>query len=211
MDALAPTSVVDIGTGQGHWLAEFKRSGVPTVLGIDGDYVLETDGLLIPREAFVSHDLSTALPKLPTFQLALCLEVAEHLPYRRSRSLVQDLTRLAPAVLFSAAIPFQGGVGHINEQWPWFWQALFQEQGFVQLDPFRKLFWQNSEIGSFYQQNIYLYVDPQAVPEIYGRLKCNGGQDSLTLISYSSLYRATRGTRLQRALKKVVKTLRARF
>jgi hypothetical protein len=45
------------------------------------------------------------------------LEVAEHLQPKRSASFVADLVALAPAVLFSAAIPGQPGTDHINPRW----------------------------------------------------------------------------------------------
>lgn len=51
------------------------------------------------------------------FDLAMTIEVAEHLTPVRADSFVEDLTRLSDVVLFSAAIPAQGGINHVNEQW----------------------------------------------------------------------------------------------
>ena len=44
-----------------------------------------------------------------TYDLAICVEYAEHLPEARAASFIGDLTKLAPAIAFSAAIPGQGG------------------------------------------------------------------------------------------------------
>ena len=60
----------------------------------------------------------------------MCLEVAEHIETARSEQLVQNICSLSDQyILFSAAPPGQGGVGHINEQ-PWeFWINLFEKRG----------------------------------------------------------------------------------
>jgi len=39
------------------------------------------------------------------------------------------LVKAAPVVLFSAAIPLQGGTEHVNEQWQSYWAKLFAEHG----------------------------------------------------------------------------------
>jgi hypothetical protein len=52
------------------------------------------------------------------FDLALCLEVAEHLPAAAGDSLVRRLASVGARILFSAAIPGQGGRNHVNEKWP---------------------------------------------------------------------------------------------
>jgi hypothetical protein len=84
---------------------------------VDGAYV-QPALLAIPQEQFLAHDLTLPLHAGRTFDLALSLELAEHLPPECAGVLVDSLARLAPAVVFSAAVPFQGGVGHVNERWP---------------------------------------------------------------------------------------------
>jgi hypothetical protein len=77
---------------------------------MDGGYVT-TSPL---GERFLPHDIATPLPEhlVGRFDLAVCLEVAEHLPPERAESFIRELCDLAPVVLFSAAIPGQGGTGH---------------------------------------------------------------------------------------------------
>ena len=64
------------------------------------------------------RDLAQPLQIDRRFDLALSLEVAEHLPPECGSEFVQTLTDLSSVILFSAAIPFQGGTDHLNEQWP---------------------------------------------------------------------------------------------
>src|ERR1039458_2823126 len=73
-----PQSVVDVGCGIGTWAAEFRRQGVPEVMGIDGAYV-DKSQLRIPESSFLSRDLARPLALRQTFDLAISVEVAEHL------------------------------------------------------------------------------------------------------------------------------------
>lgn len=127
LELTAAASLVDVGCGVGTWVAAGRELGVPRVLGVDGPHVQRTS-LLVPQECFRSVDLSLrgATSGLGRFDLAISLEVAEHLPRERASSFVAELVQLAPAVLFSAAIPYQGGTDHINEQWPSWWAELFR-------------------------------------------------------------------------------------
>lgn len=155
---LRPQSVVDVGCGLGTWLAVFGENGVADVVGVDGDYV-DPARLEIPPVSFVAHDLSRSLRLDRRFDLALSLEVAEHLPPRCAATFVDSLTALAPFVLFSAAIPFQGGTNHVNEQWPDYWAALFEARGFAPVDCFRRHVWGNDDVEWWYAQNTLLFVE----------------------------------------------------
>jgi SAM-dependent methyltransferase len=155
-DLIAPRSVCDVGCGVGTWLRTWSDLGVSQICGLDGDYVDESE-LMIDRRFFIRHDLRRALPGIGTFDLALSLEVAEHLPADRAESFVTDLTSLAPVVLFSAAIPKQGGTVHINEQWQDYWADLFKARGFTAFDVVRPLIWNDERVDRWYSQNAILY------------------------------------------------------
>ncbi len=157
VELVRPTSVVDLGCGTGAWLAEFKRCGVADTVGVDTTQV-PTDELEIDPNDFVTTDLTEPLRLQGYFDLAMSLEVAEHLPAEKSEQFVATLTQLAPVVLFSAAVPYQGGEHHINEQWPSYWVDRFAEQGFVALDPFRRLIWERTDVDWWYAQNLVLFV-----------------------------------------------------
>jgi SAM-dependent methyltransferase len=150
-------SVVDIGCGDGSWLSVFQKLGVDEVLGLDGEYV-DPSLLQIPRDSFQARDLTKRFDLGRVFDLAVSLEVAEHLPADSAPVFVECLTRLAPVVLFSAAIPFQGGSHHVNEQWPERWAALFRKHEYLPVDFIRKRVWQNDAVEWWYAQNTLLFA-----------------------------------------------------
>jgi SAM-dependent methyltransferase len=191
MDLLSPGSVIDVGCGQGDWLRAFQQCGVSDFLGVDGDYV-ERDELRIPENAFLSWDLNRPLALDRRFDLAVSLEVAEHLPARAAASFIRSLTALAPAVAFSAAVPGQGGVNHLNEQWPWYWKKLFARCQYVCLDPFRKQIWSNPDVAFWYQQNLFLYVDPAVHRALIERVGVPDRDHELTLVQTTLLQALTR-------------------
>jgi SAM-dependent methyltransferase len=163
-DLVKPTSVLDVGCGLGTWLAAFVELGITDVLGIDGDYVNRAQ-LKIPVERFRPVNLADPPALGRTFDLAVCLEVAEHLPEKASAGLVALLTESAPVVLFSAAIPEQGGTDHINERWPSFWRELFAQRDYVRLDPIRPRVWRDRRVEWWYQQNTFLFVKQSALAD----------------------------------------------
>jgi SAM-dependent methyltransferase len=157
-DLIRPASVIDVGCGIGVWLAVASRLGARRVLGIDGPWV-PRDALLIPAESFLEHDLETRVPRQRRFDLAVCVEVAEHLDPARGDSLVEDLCELADVVLFSAAIPGQGGDAHHNEQWPSYWRDRFARRKYALVDCFRPQLWDDDQVEWWYAQNTFLYVN----------------------------------------------------
>jgi len=153
-----PKSVIDVGCGTGAWLSTFKEYGVNDVLGIDGEYV-DRKMLNIPEEQFLPADLSKPLYVDRKFDLVLSLEVAEHLPRECADVFVDSLVRLGKVICFSAAIPFQGGTNHINEQWPEYWVNLFQKRKYVVQDCIRKKLWHNKHIYWCYIQNTLFFIE----------------------------------------------------
>jgi SAM-dependent methyltransferase len=157
LSIVKPESVVDVGCATGAWLSVFRESGVEDLLGLDGSYV-DRSKLRIPAERFESIDLSRPFTLPRKFDLAVSLEVAEHLPKRSAKGFVESICNLAPTILFSAALPGQGGAHHINEQWPEYWRLLFAEREYGMFDPLRSSIWQDDRVASFYRQNMYLFV-----------------------------------------------------
>jgi SAM-dependent methyltransferase len=158
IELFRPASVVDVGCGTGLWLSAFRERGIGDVLGIDGPW-LESTQLEMPRELFRQHDLTQPLRLDRKFDLAVCLEVAEHIPTEAARFLVESLTRLSPVVIFSAAIPRQGGEGHINEQWPSFWSDQFAACGYSASTCLRHRLWTAGDaIEVWYRQNILCFL-----------------------------------------------------
>jgi hypothetical protein len=71
---------------------------------------------------------------------------------------VDCLTRLGQVVLFSAAIPHQGGTHHVNEQWPDYWAALFERHAYTVVDAIRPRIWNDPDVEWWYAQNTLLFV-----------------------------------------------------
>ncbi len=156
MQLVSPRSVVDVGCGTGAWLSEFQTCGVREILGIDQG--VELEDLLFPSDRFERIDLSHPFRIARRFDLVICLEVAEHLPCDCAQAFIDSLVNLGPVILFSAAIPHQGGRHHVNEQWPDYWAELFARRGFVPVDCLRALFWANPKVAWWYAQNALIYV-----------------------------------------------------
>lgn len=156
-DLLHPKSVVDIGCGTGEWLALFKECGVLEIRGYDGDYV-KKDWLAITEDEFTVCDLSQEIVHDRNYDLAMSLEVAEHLDECHADRFVRDLSNFSDVILFSAAIPGQGGDGHVNEQWSSYWQTKFEANGFTCCDCIRDFFWDVEELDYYYKQNTVLFV-----------------------------------------------------
>lgn len=153
---LHPMTVLDVGCGIGTWASHWPGS-----VGVDGDYVRRNQ-LRIPRENFVAHDLRTPLDLGRRFDLALCLEVGEHLPAKAAPTLVESLCRHSDVVVFSAAVPGQGGEDHINERWPSWWAKRFVAHGYKAYDLLRDDMWWDQRVEWWYRQNTVVFASAEA-------------------------------------------------
>ncbi len=156
-------SVVEVGSGTGNLLAAFRAHGVTDVLGLDGPNV-PRDLMLLPPEQVQAWDLDQLAPLPRRFDLACALEVGEHLPEAAATRFVRMLTAAAPVVLFGAAIPGQGGPGHVNEQRQSWWADRFAAEGYVAVDCVRPAIWDVPGVEWYYAQNILVYCRPAQVP-----------------------------------------------
>jgi 2-polyprenyl-3-methyl-5-hydroxy-6-metoxy-1,4-benzoquinol methylase len=152
-----PKSILDVGCGLGNWIEVAKKMGVEEVVGVDGSYVNRTL-LKIDDKEFIEKDLTKPFDLNSKFDLAICLEVAEHLTETSADILIQSIVAHADVVMFSAAIPGQGGQNHINEQWPTYWQEIFEKYDYDMIDFFRPKIWNDNGIERWYRQNMFLVV-----------------------------------------------------
>ena len=155
-----PTSVIDVGCGDGAWLQAAREEGAETVFGV-------CDGTVrpgLPEGAFLEAGLSQpgfaafvaeARGSVP-FDLAIALGVAEVLPFERSAGFVEELCGLSDVVLFAAAPPLQDN--HPNGQWPEFWGLHFRRCGFRCFDLLRLEFWANPDVEWRLSQNLLVFV-----------------------------------------------------
>jgi len=158
-------SAVDFGCGVGAWLSVLKNLGVSEIKGYDGGWAEKK--LLIPRECFTAVEFDKETISVEKkFDLAMSLEVAEHLPESSARNFIKMLTDASDIVLFSAAIPFQGGVNHINERWQSWWRDIFDTYGFIGTNFLQKKLWNVSDVAFWYRQNTVLYVKREKLETI---------------------------------------------
>jgi cyclopropane fatty-acyl-phospholipid synthase-like methyltransferase len=154
---LRPASVLDVGCGVGVWVDEWGSAGVSDALGIDGNYVDRTT-LRISQDKFAPVDLQQSFSLGRKFDLVQTLEVAEHLDEACADTFVESLTRHSETILFSAAIPGQGGTHHVNEQWPSYWAEKFARAGYTAYDVIRPQIWTDTQIKVFYRQNMLIFA-----------------------------------------------------
>ena len=157
-ELFAPKSVIDVGCGVGYWLKVWNEQlGVQDYQGVEGPYV-SADMLKIPAGNVLFQDLKSPIDINRKFDLAMSMEVAEHLPNSHAKSFVQTLISFSDVILFSAAIEGQEGTYHINEQFPEYWSKIFAQFDFVPVDYLRPKIWNNPKVEWWYQQNALIYI-----------------------------------------------------
>lgn len=161
LELTRPRTLVDVGCGVGTWLAAGLELGVERAVGYEGDWV-RSHMLKHPGVELRTHDLEQPIRSEERFDLAMSLEVAEHLTEARARSFVADLCGLSDQVFFGAAVPGQGGVNHLNEQWQDYWVELFAEHGYRAVDAVRPNFWSDGSLPIHYRQNPFLFLSDPA-------------------------------------------------
>ena len=167
MEMFDPTSVVDIGCGIGTFLKVFSQYNVKMVLGLDGKWVNRQMLLQnINESEFMEIDLEKFEPLPKKYDLALCLEVAEHLSSDSADSFISSLTKCSDIIIFSAAVPDQGGQNHLNEQWPPYWKFLFEKNGYLMYDAIRSKIWADPTVDFWYKQNMFVFIKSSIADKI---------------------------------------------
>ena len=166
---LRAASVVDFGCGTGAWLQAFRAQGAGVVHGID-QFDPRGVELAIRPEEYQRADLTSELRLPREYDLAISLEVGEHIPRAASRTLVHNLARASRRVLFSAATPGQGGVHHVNERPLAEWVALFAECGYAASDFVRALIAERGiRVEPWYRFNTLFFYRDVEVPPLVAR------------------------------------------
>lgn len=161
-----PNSVIDFGCANCVWLAEFLKYGIDDILGVDG-FMIDNELLLVPDKYFKYHDLETLYKTNKTFDIAISLEVAEHISPDKSDLFIDSLTNASKTIIFSAAIPHQGGHNQVNEQWPDYWAEKFYQRGYLPYDLIRNKIWENKSVATSYRQNIICFIHYSINAEIF--------------------------------------------
>jgi SAM-dependent methyltransferase len=200
---LSINSVLDLGCGRGLWLAKWLAHGIQEVIGADGPYI-DAASLYIPQSAFISCDLSTPLSLGRQFDLVQSLEVAEHLDAQVADEFVDNLVRHGRLILFSAAIPGQGGERHINEQSLDYWRNRFLARGYEAFDFVRPQIKNNRRISYWYRNNVILYVHRSQIDSLPDRISASRVPSGQPLADYLSLWMKLRTTAVKALPRSVV-------
>lgn len=150
-DKYNPKTIVDFGCGCGHFSGTIAKYSGGHVFGLNGD---------IPRNAEIEvfqYDLSENIETAEKNDLVISLEVAEHIPEEKADIFIDNLTAAGDTILFSAATPGQGGIGHVNEQPHDYWHDKFMTRGYKYFDIIRPLLKDKKEVPFWYRNNIFLY------------------------------------------------------
>jgi SAM-dependent methyltransferase len=184
--ALQPSSVLDVGCGRGGWLSTWKAKGCADVQGVDGDYV-DRSRLYIDAASFQPTDVAAPFDLGRTFDLVQCLEVAEHIDPKRAEVLIDSIIRHGSTVLFSAAVPGQGGTRHVNERPLDYWRGLFASRGYTAFDALRPHIHADEQVEPWYRFNSILYANTAGQPKLPKAISDARVADDVALNEYGSL------------------------
>jgi hypothetical protein len=158
-------TLTDVGCGSGIWTKNFllKNNAINKAFtidlpGTDREY-LDSQSRDVYKVVNIDKDL-TMDPSLPSgvVDLVICVEVLEHIQELSARELISEFGKKTKFLVFSAAIPGQGGTHHINEQKYSYWYKHLRKAGFIPLDIFRDLL-KISEVPSYYKNNLIFCIN----------------------------------------------------
>jgi hypothetical protein len=160
--------VTDLGCGAGAWTEKLltKTNSQISCLDLRESIKLCQSKFTYPssnRLSYYAVDFEVDEIPLIDSDLVLNLEVLEHLSLETGRKLISWMSSNSRYVLFSAAIPGQGGTGHINEKPHNFWLKEFQKLGFIACDIIRPLIQHSDKSARYYQLNTFLLVNVRLV------------------------------------------------
>ena len=170
----------------GYWLKAFlDEDSQICCKGIDGDW-LKGQQLMIPEECIEYTDLSIYEPK-QKYDMAISLEVAEHLDSKYAERFITTLTSSSDIIVFSAAIPQQGGTGHVNERWQGYWVDLFKKRNYEMVDFIRPLIWTDDDAG-IYRQNILVFIHTDIVDDYKNAIRDISATNNMIDVVHPVLY-----------------------
>jgi len=187
-------SIVDVGCGYGNWLAAARALGVTDLAGVEGPWAAawRDRGVLATEFDLVLVDLEEPLRLPRSYDLVICIEVAEHLTPPRGASFVADLCAAGESVLLGAAIPGQRGPNHVHERWLSEWAQDFAAHGYVPIDCIRPQVWGDRTVWLHHRQNPVLFVPESRSAEARARARAlpEPGRAALDVVHPDLLLRA---------------------
>lgn len=123
-------TAADCGCGMGHYSKAFQDRGVRVIACEYSKKNRDRTARLGVRCEPFDVGVSTAtLPGGP-FDVAISIEVAEHIPPALAGRFVEFMSNQSDLLVLSAAQPGQGGAGHVNEQPKAYWIEKFAARGY---------------------------------------------------------------------------------
>lgn len=147
-----PNSVADIGCGTGTWGFTAEKIWGAQIFAFDRHRYDDCD-MYISAEKYFQCDLRQKT-RLGRYDLAICVEVIEHIDQNYEDIVIDNLCACSDTLLFSGALPFQGGTGHINERPFSYWLEKFNMRGYTMIQDIRWSIWDQSDIEIWYRNNI---------------------------------------------------------
>lgn len=155
-----PKRVIDVGCGTGALLEALREKGCE----VSGLEYSEAGLAYCRRRGLDVRKFNLEVDTLEsdrTFDVAVSMEVAEHLPERIASRYVALLANLSDVIVFTAAPPGQGGADHVNEQPPDYWITRFRQHDFElaqeQVRRWRERWKSAGNVESWYYQNLMIF------------------------------------------------------
>jgi SAM-dependent methyltransferase len=124
------STFLDFGCSTGLYLNEIKKR-LPQIESVGYEFAEDAVNAALCPDV-VQFDLTEPLQRSKKENtLSLCLEVLEHIDDANWLPVLTNITKLSDVIIFSAAIPGQGGTGHINCRWKIDWIRRFHSLGWV--------------------------------------------------------------------------------
>lgn len=123
---LNPKEALDLGCGPGIHTYALNENEVPCI-GIDIDERVDEKNYLRQESLLDLNGKYTA-------DLVICFEVAEHIDPTYNDEIVNQIyqsMKSGSVLMFTAAQPGQGGVGHINNRHKSYWKNKFEQIGLI--------------------------------------------------------------------------------
>jgi len=134
VDAAGPTSIHEVGCGEGYWVSRWKRQGLdargsdfsPTVVAIANENAAEQD---LPSDLFNVRSIYELRPEVDSADLVVCCEVLEHL--EDPRAALEQLQSIAHRHLI-LSVPREPLWSFMNMARGRYWGQLGNTPGHIQ-------------------------------------------------------------------------------
>lgn len=123
-----PKLVYDIGCGPGTYVNSMRDRNINA-------YGFDIDVRVSGKSNLYNFDFTKNHQEIPC-ELAVCLEVAEHIDESLADMFVDNVVKSIASgglLVWTAAIPGQGGIGHINCQPKEYWEKKLTNLGLVRI------------------------------------------------------------------------------